>query len=170
MSHNAGVSVDEDIVMANVEGKLRELGIVLPATSTPSANYVPRVRSGSLLFLSGQVCLGLDGKLAPAHTGRVGGNLTPEIGYEAARLCAIQLLAQAKGELGDLDRITRCVRLGGFIQAAPDYFALPTVMNGASDLFVAVLGDKGRHARTTVGVAVLPFDAAVEVDAILEVH
>jgi enamine deaminase RidA (YjgF/YER057c/UK114 family) len=154
----------------SVEARLAELGIVLPTPVAPIANYVPAVRSGHLLVISGQLCLGQDGKLSPAHIGKLGGGVDAAAGTEAARLCAINLFAQAKAALGSLDAITRCVRLGGFINAVPTFAGLPAIMNGASDLMVAVLGDKGRHARTTVGVAELPLDAAVEVEAIFEVQ
>jgi enamine deaminase RidA (YjgF/YER057c/UK114 family) len=154
----------------SVEAKLAELGIVLPTPVAPIANYVPAVRSGHLLIISGQLCLGLDGKLASEHKGKVGAEVSPEAGAEAARLCAINIFAQARAALGSLDAITRCVRLGGFINAVPTFAALPAVMNGASDLMVAVLGDKGRHARSTIGVAELPLDAAVEVEAMFEVQ
>lgn len=153
----------------SVEAKLAELGITLPSPSTPSANYVPFVRTGQLLILSGQLCLGPDGKLAAEHKGKLGAEISPEVAVAAARLCGINLLAQAKVALGSLDKITRCVRLGGFINTIPTYGNLPAIMNGASDLMVEVLGDKGRHARTTVGVAELPFDAVVEAEAIFEV-
>lgn len=154
--------------MSEVEKRLAALGVTLPAAAAPVANYVPAVITGNLLVISGQVCFGPDGKLAPAHTGKVGAAVSPDLGKEAARLCAINLLAQAKAALGDLDRITRCVRLGGFINAAPDFTALPAVMNGASDLMVAALGDTGRHARSTVGMSVLPMDCAVEVEGMFE--
>lgn len=155
--------------MSAIEAKLRELGIVLPTPVAPVANYVPFRHSGNLLILAGQVCVGPDGKLADRHKGKLGGSVTPEAGLEAARFCAINLLAQAKAALGDLDRITACLRLGGFIAATPDFIALPQVMNGASDLMVAVLGDAGKHARSTVGVPVLPLDCAVEVEGMFEV-
>lgn len=153
-----------------IEDKLAELGVALPSPATPVANYVPYVIAGDLLFISGQVCLGPDRTLAPRHTGKLGAEVSFEAGYEAAKICAVNVLAQAKAALGgDLGRITRCVRLGGFINADPVYPDVPKVMNGASDLMVAVLGDAGRHARTTIGVAVLPSNAAVEVDAIFEI-
>lgn len=154
----------------SIDAKLAELGITLPTPVAPVANYVPYVRTGNLLVISGQLCLGMDGKLAPEHTGKLGAEISAETGYAAARLCAINLLAQAKGALGDLGRIRRCVRLGGFMNTIPSYPTLPAVMNGASDLMVAVLGDAGRHARTTIGVAELPMDAAVEVEAMFEVE
>ena len=153
----------------SVEARLKELGIALPQAAAPVANYVPAVRTGSLLVISGQLCLGADGKIAPAHSGKVGADVSAEDARDAARLCAINLLAQAKAALGSLDQIVRCVRLGGFINATAHFATLPAVMNGASDLMVDVLGPAGRHARTTVGVAQLPLDAAVEVEAMFEV-
>jgi enamine deaminase RidA (YjgF/YER057c/UK114 family) len=150
-----------------LEKKLADLGIVLPAPTTPVANYVPFIRTGSLLYVSGQLCLDATGKLVAK--GKLGGGVSIEDGQKAARACAINLLAQAKAALGDLERIKQVVRLGGFINSDPTFLDGPKVMNGASDLVVAVLGDKGRHARTTVGVAVLPADAAVEVEGIFEV-
>ncbi len=154
--------------MSETEKRLKALGVTLPSPAAPVANYVPFVITGHLLVISGQICFGPDGKLAPAHLGKLGREVTAEAGREAARLCAINVLAQAKAALGDLDRITRCVRLGGFINAMPDYAGLPAIMNGASDLMVEALGDKGRHARSTIGVAELPADAAVEVEAMFE--
>jgi enamine deaminase RidA (YjgF/YER057c/UK114 family) len=154
--------------MNSVEHRLAALGITLPQPAAPLANYVPFVITGNLLVTSGQLCFGPDGKLAPRHTGKLGGSVTAEDGKEAAKFCAINILALAKMALGDLDRITRCVKLTGFINAMPDYSAIPGVMNGASDLMVAALGDKGRHARSTVGMAVLPMDSAVEVEAMFE--
>ena len=156
--------------MGTVEGRLAELGITLPTPAAPVANYVGTVRTGNLLFVSGQICLGLDGKLSDAHKGKLGAEISMEAGVEAARLCAINVLAQVRGAIGDLDGVERCVRLGGFINAMPTFAAVPAVMNGASDLMVAVFGDKGRHARSTIGVAELPADAAVEVEAIFAVR
>lgn len=153
----------------SIEARLKELGITLPQAAAPVANYVPAVRTGSLLVISGQLCLGTDGKIAQAHIGKVGAEVSAEDAAQAARLCAINLLAQAKAALGSLDHIRRCVRLGGFINSTPHFATLPVVMNGASNLMVEVLGDAGRHARTTVGVAQLPLDAAVEVEAMFEV-
>lgn len=156
--------------MSAIEAKLAELGITLPSPAAPVANYVPYVITGNLLVISGQLCFGMDGKLADTHKGKLGAEIFNEAGLEAARLCAINVLAQAKAALGgDLGRITRCVRLGGFINAMPHFTALPAIMNGASDLMVQVLGDKGRHARSTVGVAELPAGAAVEVEAMFEI-
>jgi enamine deaminase RidA (YjgF/YER057c/UK114 family) len=152
--------------MGTVEERLAELGIKLPTPAAPVANYVGTVRSGNLLFVSGQICFGLDGKLSDAHKGKLGAEISMEAGVEAARLCALNVLAQVRGAIGDLDGVERCVRLGGFINAVPTFAAIPMVMNGASDLMVAVFGDKGRHARSTIGVAELPADAAVEVEGI----
>jgi len=156
--------------MGTVEAKLRELGITLPTPAAPVANYVPFVRTGTLVVISGQLCLGPDGQIADAHKGKLGAEVSPEQGQEAARLCAINVLAQLKAATGDLDGVVRCVRLGGFINADPSFAQLAPVMNGASDLMVAVLGDKGRHARSTIGVAELPLDAAVEVEGMFEVR
>jgi len=155
--------------MSEVEKKLQALGIVLPTPAAPVANYVPYVITGSLLVISGQVAFGADGKIPPAHAGKIGGPVSAEAGVAAARQCAINLLAQAKAAIGDLDKILRCVRLGGFINVAPGFSAIAPIMNGASDLIVEVLGDRGRHARSTIGVAELPLDSAVEVEAIFEI-
>jgi enamine deaminase RidA (YjgF/YER057c/UK114 family) len=146
----------------SVEQKLASLGITLPTPAAPIANYVPSVMAGNILVVSGQVCFGSDGKLVAK--GQLGGSVSIEDGTRAARACAINLLAQVKGAIGDLDRIERVVRLGGFINSAPGFGDGPKVMNGASDLMVEALGDKGRHARTTVGVSALPAEAAVEVE------
>lgn len=151
----------------NVEKKLAALEITLPAAMAPSANYVPNVRTGNLLFCSGQVSATPGGEFIK---GKLGAETSPERGQLAARVALINVLVQAKATLGDLDKIKRCVRLGGFINAVPTFGELPKVMNGASDLIVEILGDAGRHARTTVGVAELPFDASVEVEAIFEVE
>ncbi|MGB7037741.1 MAG: RidA family protein [Xanthobacteraceae bacterium] len=150
-----------------VEKKLQELGITLQEPRAPMANYVPYVRTGNLLTVSGQICLGTDGKLVAK--GRLGDDVAIEDGQKAARACAINLLAQVKAAVGDLDKVVRVVRLGGFINSAPSFSDGPKVMNGASDIMVAVFGDKGKHARSTVGVAALPADAAVEVEGLFEV-
>ena len=149
-----------------VEKKLGGLGVVLTEPAAPVANYVPFVRSGNLLFVSGQICLEA-GKLVAK--GQLGAGVSVEDGQKAARVCAINLLAQVKVALGDLDKVVRVVRLGGFVNSAPDFLDGPKVLNGASDLMVQVFGDKGRHARTTVGVSSLPSDAAVEVEGVFEV-
>ena len=151
----------------SVEQKLASLGITLPTPAAPVANYVAFVKSGNLLTVSGQLCFGPDGKLVAK--GQLGGAVSMEDGVKAARACAINLLAQVKAAVGDLDKVVRVVRLGGFINSAPGYGDGPKVMNGASDLMVTAFGDRGRHARTTIGVAVLPMDAAVEVEGIFEV-
>ncbi len=151
----------------SVEKKLQELGISLQEPRAPMANYVPFVRTGNLLHVSGQICFDGDGKLAAK--GRLGDGVSIEDGQKAARACAINLLAQVKAALGDLDKVTRVVRLGGFINSAAGFTDGPKVMNGASDLMVAVFGDKGKHARSTVGVAALPADATVEVEGLFEV-
>ena len=150
-----------------VDKKLSELGIVLPTPASPIANYVGFVRTGALLFVSGQICFDAGGKLVAK--GKLGGSVSIEDGQKAARACAINLLAQVKAAVGDLDKVVRVVRLGGFINSDPAFLDGPKVMNGASDLMVEVFGDKGRHARTTVGVAALPLDAAVEVEGLFEV-
>ena len=150
-----------------VEQKLAADGINLPEPRAAVANYVGFVRTGSLLFVSGQVCADAEGELVAK--GKLGAGVTLEQGYVAARACGINLLAQIKAALGDLDKVVRVVRLGGFVNSAPDFLDGPKVLNGASDLMVAAFGDKGRHARTTVGVASLPSDAAVEVEGVFEV-
>lgn len=151
--------------MSDITKRLIELGVELPAPAAAIANYVPFVRARGLLVISGQLCFGADGTIAEAHKGKLGREVSLENGQAAARLCAINLLAQVRAALGSLDEIARCVRLGGFINCDPAYGGVAQVMNGASDLMVAVLGDAGRHARSTIGVAQLPLDAAVEVDA-----
>jgi enamine deaminase RidA (YjgF/YER057c/UK114 family) len=148
---------------------LAALGVSLPVPAAPIANYLGTVRSGNLLVVSGQLCFDAEGKLAAEHKGKLGAKVSVEQGQRAAKNCAINVLAQVKANLGSLDKIVRCVRLGGFINATPDFEPLAIVMNGASDFMVAVLGDKGRHARSTIGVAQLPAGAAVEVEAIFEV-
>lgn len=155
--------------MSRTEEKLKALGVVLPTPAAPVANYLGYVVSGSLVVVSGQLPFGADGKIAPQHAGKIGDDVSPEAAREAARICVVNVLAQAKAALGDLDRIVRCVRLGGFMNAAPGFSALPPVMNGASDFIVEVLGEAGRHARSTIGVAELPLDAAVEVEALFEI-
>jgi enamine deaminase RidA (YjgF/YER057c/UK114 family) len=150
-----------------IEKKLSDLGITLPTPAAPIANYVAAVRSGNLITVSGQLCFGDEGKLVA--TGQLGGTVSMEDGQKAARACAINLIAQLKAAVGDLDKVVRVVRLGGFINSAPGYGDGPKVMNGASDLMVEVFGDKGRHARSTVGVSALPVNAAVEIEGLFEV-
>ncbi len=150
-----------------IERRLAELGIELPQASAPAANYVPFVVSGSLVFVSGQVPV-WNGEIR--HRGRLGDDFTIDDGYQAARLCALNVIAQVKAACGgDLDRVVRCVKLGGFINSAPAFTDQPKVMNGASDVIVEVFGDKGHHARFAVGAPTLPLGVAVEVDAIFEI-
>jgi enamine deaminase RidA (YjgF/YER057c/UK114 family) len=148
-----------------IEARLAELGIALPTPAAPIANYVPFSISGKLVVVSGQIPL-KDGKIAV--TGKVGAGVAMEDGVAAARLCFVNLLAQVKAAAGDLDRVARVLRLGGFIAAGPDFTQHAVVMNGASDLAVEVFGEAGRHARTTIGVPSLPGDAAVEVEGMFE--
>lgn len=151
---------------AEIDTRLKELGLELPEPSGAAGNYVPYVLTGNLLFISGQVPLGKDGL---KFQGKLGSDFTLEDGQEAAKLCALGILAQAKAACdGDLSRIKRCVKLGGFVNSTPDFDKQPAVINGASDLMVAVLGEAGRHARTAVSAANLPFNVAVEIDAIFE--
>jgi enamine deaminase RidA (YjgF/YER057c/UK114 family) len=157
----------EEFMAGIVEKTLASRGITLPTPASPVANYVAFVRSGNLLVVSGQLCFGADGKLVAM--GQLGDRVSIDDGQKAARACAVNLLAQIKAALGDLDKVNRVVRLGGFINSAPGFTDGPKVMNGASDLMVEVFGDKGRHARTTVGVAALPADAAIEIEGLFEV-
>ena len=150
-----------------IEAKLQELGIVLPAAVTPVANYVPAVRAGSLVFLSGHGPFREDGELI---TGKVGAELRLEQGYEAARRVAVGLLGSLKAEISDLDRVKRVVKLLGLVNCTADFADQPKVINGASDLIVEVFGDKGRHARSAVGSNALPLDIAVEIEMIVEVE
>ena len=151
---------------ASAEARLAELGLTLPTPMAPLANYVPCVVTGTLAVVSGQLPA-RDGQIA--YTGKIGEEVTPEQGADAARLCFLNVLAQLKAACGgDLGRVRRIVRLGGFIAAPPGFTGHATVMNGASDLAVAVFGEAGRHARTTIGVPSLPGDAAVEVEGLFE--
>ncbi|MCH8918482.1 MAG: RidA family protein [Proteobacteria bacterium] len=149
-----------------IESRLIELGITLPETSAAVANYLPVARTGDLLFVSGQLPMA-DGRMA--WSGRLGEALDIDQGRQAARLCAINMLAQLRAALdGELDRVARVVRLGGFVASAEDFTAQPQVINGASDLMVDVFGEAGRHARAAVGVNVLPLGAAVELEGLFE--
>jgi enamine deaminase RidA (YjgF/YER057c/UK114 family) len=150
----------------SVEEKLKELGLELPSAATPVANYVPAVRSGSLVFLSGHGPVGRDGVV----TGKLGKELTVEQGYEAARIVALGLLGSLKALIGDLDRVRRIVKLLGMVNCDPSFKEHPRVVDGASDLLVEVFGDRGRHARSAVGMNALPFDIAVEIEMIAEVE
>jgi enamine deaminase RidA (YjgF/YER057c/UK114 family) len=150
-----------------IEAKLKQLGIELPEPTAPIANYVPFTISGNLVFVSGQICV-WNGERR--HIGKLGAGIDVAEGRQAARLCALNILAQLRVACGgDLDRVRRCLRLGGFVNCTPEFTDMPQIVNGASDLMVEVFGDKGRHARSTVGVSALPADAAVEVEGTFEV-
>lgn len=152
--------------MSKVEERLKAIGIELPQPVAPVANYVPFVRSGNLVTISGQISIAADGGIK----GTVGVDVDLETAQKAARLCGVNLLAQMKAACdGDLDRVVRVVKLGGFVQAGPDFIDIPKVINGCSDLMVEALGDAGRHARSAVGVYKLPLGFAVEVDAVVEI-
>jgi enamine deaminase RidA (YjgF/YER057c/UK114 family) len=152
--------------MSQIEERLAELGISLPQPNPPVANYVPFVRLGDLIHISGQVSVDAAGGIK----GVVGEDVDAETARRAARLCAINLIAQMKAACeGHLGRVKRVIKLGGFVQAGPDFFEIPQVLNGASDLMVEVFGDAGRHARSAVGVYRLPLNFAVEVDAVVAV-
>jgi enamine deaminase RidA (YjgF/YER057c/UK114 family) len=155
-------------VSGKIESLLRERKIELPQVSTPAANYVPVVRSGALLFVSGQVCQ-WNGERR--FIGKLGREITLDDGQQAARLCALNIVAHLRAALdGDLDRVVRVVRLGGFVNSADDFIQQPLVVNGASDLMVEIFGDAGHHARAAVGVNALPGGVAVEVEAVVEVR
>lgn len=150
-----------------IEARLGELGITLPKAAAPVANYVPYVIAGSLVFISGQGPMGPNG---PEFKGKVGRDLDVEEGKRAARLTALNVVAQLKEAVGgDLDRVKRCVKLLGFVNSTPDFIQQPAVINGASDLMVEIFGDAGRHARSAVSAPSLPVDIAVEVEAIFEI-
>ena len=151
--------------MSDITTRLAAMGLVLPQPAAPVANYAPFMEAGSLVHVSGQISLGPDGLV----TGKVGRDLDLGQAQAAARLCAINLIAQFKAACdGDLSRVRRVVKLTGFVNAEPDFFDIPKVINGASDLMAEVFGPAGVHARSAVGVAVLPLNAAVEVDAVFE--
>jgi enamine deaminase RidA (YjgF/YER057c/UK114 family) len=155
-------------MVGRIEARLAELKIELPQAAAPVANYVPTVRTGDLLFVSGQVCQ-WNGERR--FVGKLGREISLEQGQQAARLCGLNILAQVRKSLdGDLDRVVRCVRLGGFVNSVDDFTQQPQVVNGCSDLMVEVFGDAGRHARAAIGVNVLPSNVAVEVEAVFEVR
>ena len=149
------------------EAKLAALGLTLPAVNTPIANYVPAVRSGNLIFLAGHLPRDAKGNII---TGKVGRDATEQAANAAARETALALLATLKKEIGELARVKRIVRVGGFVNAVDDFKAQPAVINGCSDLLVAVFGERAKHARAAVGVASLPLGAVVEIDMIVEVE
>jgi enamine deaminase RidA (YjgF/YER057c/UK114 family) len=147
-----------------VEANLKTLGIELPAAPNPVANYVPYLFAGNLLYISGQISKAADGSTV---TGQLGAELSVEQGQAAARHCALNIIAQAQAALGSLDRVAQIIKLTGFVNSAPSFHDQPKVINGASDVFVEVFGDKGRHTRAAVGVSALPLNSAVEVDAVI---
>lgn len=151
--------------MSTPESRLEALGIALPEAMSAVANYVPYVISGQQLFISGQISSGPNGLVC----GRLGEDMKLETGQAAARLCAINLIAQCKAAVGDLSRIKRVVKLGGFVNAHPDFTDIPQVINGCSDLMVDVFGEAGRHARSAVASPVLPLGVAVEIDGVFEI-
>ena len=151
--------------MGHIDARLAELGITLPAVATPVAAYVPAMISGNLVFTAGQLPF-VDGTLLA--TGKVGAEVSASQAAELARVCALNALAAAHSVLGSLDKVTRVVKVNGFVASAPDFIGQPQVLNGASEVLAEIFGDKGQHARAAVGVAVLPLDSPVEVDLILE--
>ena len=151
---------------SEIESRLAELGLVLPVAAAPVAAYIPVVIAGGLAHVSGQLPF-IDGKLV---TGRLGEDVSVDQGNAAAQACGLMILAQLKAALGSLSRVERIVKLGGFVNSAGDFTDQPKVINGASELMVAVFGDAGKHARSAVGVPCLPLGAAVEVDAIVAVN
>lgn len=152
--------------MSKSEENLRSLGLILPTPTAPVANYVPFVRTGNQVHISGQ--LSNDGK--GGIKGTVGVDVSLEDAVEAARYCGLNLLAQMKAAAGDLDNVIRVIKLNAFVQAGPEFYNIPQVVNGCSDLMVAVLGDAGRHARSAVGMYKIPLGFAVEIDALIEVR
>jgi enamine deaminase RidA (YjgF/YER057c/UK114 family) len=152
--------------MSTIDQRLADLGVTLPTPAKPAANYIPAVRTGNLLFVSGQIPMGPNGV---EFVGKLGADADIEVGRAAARLCAINLLAQVKAHAGDLAKLVRVVKLTGFVNCTPDFGDQPKVVNGASDFLVDVLGEAGKHSRSAVGVAALPFGVAVEVEGIFEI-
>ncbi len=152
--------------MGHIDARLAELGITLPAVATPVAAYVPAMTSGNLLFTAGQLPV-VDGALLA--TGKVGAEVSAAKAAELARVCALNALAAAHSVLGSLDKVTRVIKVNGFVASAPDFIGQPQVLNGASEVLAEIFGDIGQHARAAVGVAVLPLDAPVEVELILEI-
>lgn len=153
--------------MSAIEMRLSDLGVTLPDAAAPAANYVPFVRTGNQLFISGQLPMDA-GKIA--FTGKLGDGVSVDDGKAAAKTCAINLLAQAKAATGDLDKVVRLVKIVGFVNSTADFTDQPQVINGASDFLVEAMGDAGRHARSAVSAASLPFGASVEIEAIFEIE
>jgi enamine deaminase RidA (YjgF/YER057c/UK114 family) len=147
-----------------IEEKIKALEITLPNPPTPAGSYIPAVKTGNLLFISGQIPME-EGKVL--FTGKVSDD-NLETAQKSAKMCAINLLAQMKRELGDLDKVTRIVRLSGFVNSDPEFYQHPKVINAASDLFFEIFGDKGKHSRIAMGVACLPLNSMTEIDAVIE--
>lgn len=153
--------------MSTIENRLKDLGVSLPEAAAPAANYVPFAKTGNQLYISGQLPM-LDGKIQV--TGKLGADVSLEDGKNAARICAINLLAQAKAATGNLDKVTRLVKIVGFVNSTGDFTDQPQIINGASDFMVEAMGDAGRHARSAVSAASLPFGVPVEIEAIFEIE
>ena len=151
--------------MSKVEQRLSELGLTLPQVATPACSYLPAMISGNLVFTAGQIPL-VEGKLMA--TGKLGAEITVEYGAEIAQRCALNALAAVKSVIGDLDRVKQIVKIVGFVSSVPEFTAQPSVINGASEFLQQVFGDAGQHARSAVGVSVLPLDAPVEIELIVE--
>ena len=150
----------------NIDKRLAELGIELPSAPSPAGNYLPCVQVDKLLYLSGAICL-VNGEMT--HTGKIGETRDISYGQEAARVCALNLLAMAKSHIGDLEKVSRVVQLNGFVNGVPGFTESPAVINGASDLIVDIMGERGRHTRAAVAVTGLPKDTTVEIQAVFEV-
>jgi enamine deaminase RidA (YjgF/YER057c/UK114 family) len=153
--------------MSQIEQKLKEMGYLLPPQPFPTGSHIPFYQTGNLVYLSGVLPRNADGKMI---TGKLGSDLTVKEGYEAARLCALNSLSNLKAAIGDLDKVIHFVKVFGMVNSEPEFDSQPAVMNGFSDLLVDIFGDRGRHARSAVGLAALPGSAAVEVEAIVEVE
>lgn len=149
-----------------IDEKIASLNISIPVPPKPAGSYVPTVRSGNLVFVSGQIPI-KDGRVE--FQGKVPTNISIESAQDAARLCTINILAQLRAEIGSLDKVSKIVRLSGFVNSAPDFFEQPKIINAASDLLFVIFGEKGRHSRIAVGVASLPLNSTVEIDVVVEV-
>lgn len=165
--NKSNISIKDELYNYNVEGKINEIGIKLVNPDKPVANYLPAVKTGNLIFLSGKIPKDEDGKLI---TGKLGTDLTVAQGYEAARSCAVAQLSTLKAEIGDLNKVVRIVKVNGFVNAEPDFNELSKVINGFSDLMVEVFGERGKHARAAVGMASLPLGIACDIEMIVEVR